>query len=77
MTFTKKNYILMLIGIVLLVLGFILLSGGGSDDPVNTFSTEIYSFRRLWVAPIVLVAGFVLEAVAIFKKFDSTEEGNK
>ncbi len=70
MTFTKKNYMLMLVGVALLVVGFVLLSGGGSDDPVNTFSTEIYSFRRLWVAPIVLVLGFVVEGIAIFKRFN-------
>lgn len=77
MTFSKKNYILMIVGVVLLILGFILLSGGGSDDPVNTFSYEIYSFRRLWVAPIILVAGFVVEAVAIFKNFESKKEASK
>lgn len=66
--FDKKNYWMMIGGVVLLAIGFVLLSGGGSDDPVNHFSYEMFSFRRLWVAPIFLVAGFVLEAVAIMYK---------
>lgn len=70
MTFSKKNYILMGVGVALLVLGFILLSGGGAENPETEFSYDIYSFRRLWVAPIVLVAGFVVEAIAILKRFD-------
>lgn len=70
MTFSKKNYILMCVGVALLVLGFILLSGGGAENPETEFSYEIYSFRRLWVAPIVLVLGFIVEAVAILKRFD-------
>lgn len=70
MTFTKKNYILMIVGVLMIVLGFILLSGGGAENPATEFSYDIFSFRRLWVAPIVLVAGFVVEAVAIFKRFD-------
>ncbi|MEG3047136.1 MAG: DUF3098 domain-containing protein [Mucinivorans sp.] len=65
MIFTKKNYLMMLCGIVLLVLGFVLLSGGGSSDPVNEFSYEMFSFRRLWIAPILLLAGLTLEGVAI------------
>lgn len=70
MTFTKKNYILMIVGVLMIVLGFILLSGGGAEKPETEFSYDIFSFRRLWIAPIVLVAGFVVEAVAIFKRFD-------
>ncbi len=69
MTFSKKNYILMGVGVALIVLGFILLSGGGAENPETEFSYEIYSFRRLWVAPIVLIAGFAVEAIAIFKRF--------
>jgi membrane-bound ClpP family serine protease len=63
----KENYKLMAIGFAVIVVGFILLSGGGSDDP-NVFSDDIFSFRRLTIAPIVLLAGFVFEIYAIMKK---------
>ena len=63
----KENYKLMAIGFVVIVIGFILVSGGGSDDP-NVFSEDIFNFRRLTIAPIVLLAGFVFEIYAIMKK---------
>lgn len=63
----KENYKLMAIGFAIIVLGFILLSGGGSDDP-NVFSEDIFSFRRLTIAPIVLLIGFSFEIYAIMKK---------
>lgn len=65
MIFTKKNYLMMIAGVVLIVIGFIVLSGGGSKDPVNEFSEEMFSFSRLWVAPIIILAGLALEGVAI------------
>lgn len=66
--FTKTNYIIMGIGLVLLALGYILLAGGGSDDP-NVFNPDMFDNRRLYVAPILIVLGFVVEIVAImFKK---------
>ncbi len=68
MTFNKKNYILLLIAVGLIVLGFILLAGGGAENPEVEFSEDIFSFRRLWIAPIVLVAGFTLVGVAIFRR---------
>lgn len=63
----KENYKLMAIGFAIIVLGFILLSGGGSDDP-NVFSEEIFSFRRLTIAPLTLLIGFAFEIYAIMKK---------
>ncbi len=63
----KENYKLMAIGFAVIVIGFILLAGGGSDDP-NVFSEDIFSFRRLTIAPIVLLGGFVFEIYAIMKK---------
>lgn len=66
--FDKSNYLYMLIGLAVLVLGFILMSGGKSPDP-NVFNyDEIYSFRRITLAPIVVVLGFVIEIYAIMKK---------
>ena len=63
----KENYKLMAIGFAVIVLGFILLAGGGSDDP-NVFNPDIFNFRRLTIAPIVLLAGFLFEIYAIMKK---------
>lgn len=63
----KENYKLMAIGFAIIVVGFILMSGGGSDDP-NVFSEDIFSFRRLTIAPIILLAGFIFEIYAIMKK---------
>ena len=66
--FRKSNYTWMLIGAALIALGMFLMSGGKSADP-NVFDTsEVYSFRRITLAPIVVIAGFVVEIYAIFKK---------
>ena len=62
----KENYRLMGIGFAIIVLGFILMIGGGSDDP-NVFNPEIFSFRRITLAPIILLIGFVFEIYAIMK----------
>ena len=61
--FTKVNYI-MIVGIVLLALGYLFLCGGGSDDP-NVFNAEMFNARRLFVSPILIFLGFVTEIVAI------------
>ncbi|HPD94467.1 MAG: DUF3098 domain-containing protein [Bacteroidales bacterium] len=63
----KENYKLLLIGFAIIVLGFILMSGGGSDNP-NVFSKDIFSFRRITLAPIVVLFGFIFEIYAIMKK---------
>jgi hypothetical protein len=65
--FNKQNYILMVVGVLIIALGYILMSGGGTDDP-NVFSYELYSTRRIVVAPLLLVLGFIIEVVAIMKK---------
>ncbi len=65
--FRKENYILMVGGILLLILGYILLSGGGSDDPTK-FSEELFNTRRLVVAPLVILCGFIVEIWAIMKR---------
>ncbi len=62
--FGKKNYMMMAIGIGVIVLGFILMSGGGSDDP-NVFNPEIYNFRRIRLAPTIVLIGFGIEVYAI------------
>ena len=65
--FQKINYILMGVGLLILAIGYILLSGGGSDDP-NTFNYAMFDTQRLFVAPILIVLGFVVEIVAIMFK---------
>ena len=67
MPFGKMNYILVLIGIALIALGFVLMIGGGSADP-DIFNEQMFNFRRLTLAPILVLAGFVVEIVAIFWK---------
>ena len=65
--FDKQNYYLMFIGLIIIVIGFMLMSGGRSSDP-NVYSQEIFSFRRITLAPIVILLGFALEVYAIMKK---------
>lgn len=67
LSFGLINYILMGAGILLLAIGYILLAGGGSDDP-NVFNPAMFDTRRLYVAPILIVLGFVVEIVAIMYK---------
>lgn len=64
----RGNYKLLAIGFVIIVIGFLLMLGGRSDDP-NVFNEEaLFSFRRITLAPIVVLAGFVFEIWAIMKK---------
>ena len=65
--FSKKNYVLMLIGIAVIALGFILMAGGGSDDP-TVFNEEIYNFRRIRLAPTLVLIGLAIEIYAIMAK---------
>lgn len=64
--FDKINYKILLIGIVVIAVGFILMSGGGSDDP-NVFSEEIFNFRRIRLAPTTVLIGFGITVYAILK----------
>ena len=63
----KKNYRLILIGFLIIVLGFVLMMGGGSEDPTK-YSDDIFSFRRITLAPIIVLFGFGFEIYAIMKK---------
>jgi len=62
--FQKKNYIFMFIGLAFITIGFILMSGGGSNDP-NVFNPEIYNFRRIRLAPTLVLIGLGIEVYAI------------
>ena len=66
-SFGRDNYRLLIIGLLVIALGFILMIGGGSDDP-NVFSDKIFNFQRLTLAPILILAGFIIEIFAIMKK---------
>lgn len=66
--FGKENYILMIAGVVVVVVGFLLMLGQNNTDP-NVFpAEEIYSFRRITLAPLVVMIGFGIEIFAILKK---------
>jgi hypothetical protein len=65
--FGKKNYVIMLIGLAIIALGFILMSGGGSNDP-NVFNPDIYDFRRIRLAPTLVIIGLAVEVYAILAK---------
>jgi len=65
--FGRRNYNFMFIGIAIIAMGFLLMSGGGSDDP-NVFNEEIYNFRRIRLAPALIIIGFAVEVYAILTK---------
>jgi hypothetical protein len=65
--FDKVNYKILLIGIVVIALGFILMSGGGSDDP-KVFNESVFDFRRIRLAPTVVLIGFGITIYSILKK---------
>lgn len=65
--FGKENYKIMLVGLAVIAIGFMLMSGGASNDP-NVFNPEVFSFRRITLAPIVVLLGFGIEFYAIIKK---------
>jgi len=62
--FQKKNYMFMFIGLAFIAIGFILMSGGGSNDPA-VFNPDIYNFRRIRLAPTLVLIGFGIEVYAI------------
>lgn len=66
--FTKENYIIMAIGLAVIIVGFALMTGAANDKP-NVFPVdEIYSFRRITLAPMMVLIGFVIEVYAILKR---------
>lgn len=67
--FGRKNYILMIAGIVVLGIGYLLMTGGGSNNP-EVFNYDLFNTRRLVIAPLVILTGIILEIVAIMKKPD-------
>ena len=74
--FERENYRLLIIGIAIIIIGFILMIGGGSDDP-DVFDQGIFSFRRITLAPLVSLFGFVFIIYAILKKPREQNEQTK
>ena len=71
--FSKKNYRLMIIGLGVIVLGFILMIGGGSKDP-DVFNPDIFNFRRIRLAPALVLIGFGIEIAAILLSVKNTKK---
>ncbi|WP_416989429.1 DUF3098 domain-containing protein [Alistipes dispar] len=69
MPLTRRNYILLAAGFAVIVLGFVLMAGGGSDSP-DEFDYSMFSWRRITLAPILVIGGFVVEIYAILKRYD-------
>ena len=69
MPLTRRNYILLAAGFAVIVLGFVLMAGGGSDSP-DEFNYAMFSWRRITLAPILVIAGFVTEIFGIMKRYD-------
>lgn len=66
--FTRENYVLMIIGLVVVLIGYLLMVGGKSPDPNEFYPDQVYSFRRITLSPIVIIIGFLIEIYAIMKK---------
>lgn len=66
--FGKENYMWMLAGVVVIILGFILMAGGKSADPKVFDPKEVYSTTRITIAPLLIIIGFILEIIGIMKK---------
>jgi hypothetical protein len=62
--FKKRNYQIMIVGLIIMTIGFILMSGGGSEDP-NIFSDKIFNAQRLTLAPMLVLSGLIIEVFAI------------
>ena len=63
----KKNILYIIAGFMVMLVGYALMAGGGSDDP-NVFNEEMFSFKRIVIAPVVIIAGIVIEIWAIMRK---------
>ena len=73
MAITPKGLKYLLVGLIVMVSGYILMTGGGSDDP-EVFNYAMFNFRRMVAAPLVIILGIVIEVVAIMGMFRDKEE---
>lgn len=75
-TFSKQNYLLFIAGVALIVIGYLLMVGGGSDDP-NVFNPAIFDTQRITIAPLVCIAGFVTIVAAIMWRPKQNQQAAK
>jgi hypothetical protein len=68
MAITPKGLKLLLIGVIVIIAGYVLMMGGTSEDP-NIFNYEMFNFQRMVAAPVVIICGIIIEIVAIMKTF--------
>ncbi len=73
--FTRENFIYMIIGLVVIFIGYLLMIGGKSTDPNQFHPDQVYSFRRITLSPIIIIIGFLIEIYAIMKKPKSETTG--
>lgn len=71
--FGRENYRILIIGVVIVLIGYLLMVGGGTDNPDEFNADEIFSFRRITLSPIVILAGFVTVLLGIMKKSKDQE----
>lgn len=76
MPITPKGLKLLLVGLLVMVSGYVLMTGGGSTDP-EVFNYDMFDFRRMVAAPIVIILGIVIEVIAIMGLFGKSQEGGK
>ena len=69
--FARENYVWMLVGLIVFIIGLLLMAGGKSNNPHEFHPEQIYNFRRVTLAPIVIILGLVIEIYAIMKKSKS------
>lgn len=74
--FTRENYLIMIVGIAVIIIGYALMVGGRSPDPNQFYPDQVYSWRRITLAPIVIILGFLVEVYAIMKRPKTSEEAN-
>lgn len=73
MAMSKKGLRLLLAGLLVMIAGYILMTGGGSKDP-NVFNYAMFDFRRLVAAPLVILAGLVIEVIAVMGRFEDKQD---
>lgn len=73
MAMSKKGLRLLLAGLLVMIAGYILMTGGGTKDP-NVFNYAMFDFRRLVAAPLVILAGIVIEVIAVMGRFEDKED---
>ena len=68
MPLTRRNYLLLAVGFAVILLGFVLMAGGGSESP-DEFNYDMFSWRRITLAPILVIGGFAFEIYALMKRY--------